>query len=486
MTGSVPRSTVNLHWLTISAAVLLGVGMASPTILPTGMLAGVPGPTQGEFGFPTPWLPAQTHIKHIITVIMENRVYDNYFGQYCRSLGTYCSGVGNGPAKTTCVPYEPTNPLLGCAPPYLFSARNLNTSDLVHDWDSGRLALDNGSDDGIYLAERAGTLPLGEYNGSTIPIYWDLAEQYAISDNFFAANLSYSLPNHWYLVAGQAPTISEQSYLKTAADRTNYLNESNATPTIQDLLNGTSVSWRYYDYTLMPYDSAVNNHTWGSAYDYWNPLAGKAESYAPAFVNHFAPRTQFVTDVLNGSLPQLSWVVPAASESDHPGYNISEGESWVAQLVDTVEGSPYWNSTAIFLTWDDYGGWYDHVAPPVALEDQLSFRAPLIVISPYAKENYISHQFTDFFSLLHYEEWTFGLGCLTSLDCNAPMPWDLFAFNSTARAPLSFATSWLQAHYPAPLQAPGAGPTLCTSCGVISWPSWQGPDVPYTNPAFGD
>ncbi|MCI4361125.1 MAG: phosphoesterase, partial [Thermoplasmata archaeon] len=140
------------------------------------------------------------------------------------------------------------------------------------------------------------------------------------------------------------------------------------------------------------------------------------------------PRQQILSDLSDGSLPSLSWVIPTAPSSEHPGYNITGGETWLAQLVNAVENSPDWGTTAIFVTWDDYGGWYDHVAPSRVDRDLLSFRAPIIVISPYAKENYISHTELDFFSLLHFEEWQFHLGCLTTLDCSAPMPFDFFDF----------------------------------------------------------
>ena len=102
--------------------------------------------------------------------------------------------------------------------------------------------------------------------------------------------------------------------------------------------------------------------------------------------------------------------------------------------------------------WDDYGGFYDQVAPPVVGGDQLSFRTPMIVISPFARENYIYHGFLTFFSLLRYDEWQFGLGCLTPLDCNATMPFGLFNFNQTARSPLFFPTNYATATYPMPLQ----------------------------------
>ena len=437
----------------------------------------VPTPSDGG-GSPTShvslvWGPTSTHLQHVVTVVMENHVYDNYFGTYCRVLGPYCSSTGNGLPTKLCVPNEPSNPVLGCTKPYDLSASQLTiTPDLYHDWISGVNAWDKGAMDGFYLAEQRGTLPFGHYNQSTVPIYWDLAEQYATSDNMFAANLSYSLPNHWYLVAGQAPNITQYSKLHNTSDRAAYLTQADNTPTVQDLLNRTSVSWKYYDSNLSSWASATSTVQYTgpySAYDYWNPMAARNESYAPWFSSHFVPRSSFLTDAANGTLPNISWVIPAQNASDHPGFNETAGQSWVAQLVDAVELSPEWSSTAIFVVWDDYGGWYDHVAPPRVLTKLLSFRSPFLVISPYARENFISHQFVDFFSLLHFVEWQFYLGCSTVLDCTAPVPFDVFDFNRTARPPIVFPTDWTNATYPMVLQ-PLDAPILCDRCHqVIPW-----------------
>ena len=413
------------------------------------------------------WGPGSTHLSHIITVVMENRDYDTYFGTYCRSLGPYCSSTGNGIPAGTCVPYVPTDPAQGCVTPFDFNGANLSTNDLEHDWISGAIARDGGAMDGFYAAENSGVEPFGHYNGTTIPIYWDLAEEYALGDNLFGGDLSYSLPNHWDLLGGAAPNVSEDTYVASPADHHTYLAESNATPTVQDLLNGSGVSWKYYDWSLWPYANAVHYTNVvgdGSAYNFWNPMAARAESYADAYASHFVPRSTFFDDAQNGTLPQLAWVIPDWGFSDHAPANVTAGQAWVARLVNAVEASPEWSSSAIFIVWDDYGGFYDHVAPPRVLGQLLGFRSPAIVIGPYVKENYIGHRFLDFYSLLHLAEWRFGLGCLTGRDCTAPLPFDFFNFNQTARTPWFFPTSWASAVYPMPLQGHGGPDTVCLDC----------------------
>ncbi|HEY6238556.1 MAG TPA: alkaline phosphatase family protein [Thermoplasmata archaeon] len=423
------------------------------------------------------WGPQSTHLQHVVTVVMENHDYDNFFGTYCLVGGPYCSSTGNGLAPGLCVPNDPVNPYAGCTQPFNFTAAQMNiTPDLYHDWASGGLAWNHGAMNGFYKAEGRGSTPFGHYNGSTVPIYWDMAEQYAIGDNMFAANLSYSLPNHWYLIAGQSPNITQHSKLHNSSDQSIYLSQARNTSTVQDLLNGTPVSWKYYDSALAPWPYAITTvHYTGpsSAYDYWNPMASRNESYSPAFASHFVPRSDFLTDAANGSLPNISWVIPAQNVSDHPGYNETFGQSWVAQLVNAVESSPDWSSTAIFVVWDDYGGWYDHVPPPRVLTKLLSFRSPFLVISPFAKENYIGHAYIDFFSLLHFVEWQFHLGCDTALDCGASLPLSFFNFNQTARPPIFFPTVWTNATYPMTLQ-PISQPILCDSCHRIV--PWMWPD----------
>jgi phospholipase C len=461
--------------------------VVTPTILTSSTVSSLPpnGPGNG-YTIVKAFGPSDTHLRHIITVVMENHDYDNLFGTYCLTLGTYCTSTGNGIPIGTCVMYFVTMPQYGCIKPYSLTNRSLNVSDLPHDWISGTKAYANGTLNDFFNAEEDSTVPFGHYNGTTVPISWDLAEQYGLGDNFFAGNLSYSLPNHWDLVAGTAPNISYNSYIKSGSDRVSYLHQANATPTIENLLNGTSVSWDYYDFALLNQTQSDRAVSWGSAYDFWSPLAGTSESYAPNESVHFAPRQQFLTDLSDGSLPQLSWVIPSATYSEHPGYNITEGEGWLAQLVDAVEASPDWASTAIFVTWDDYGGWYDHVVPTFDGSDLLSFRAPLLVISPYARENLISHQYLTFFSLLHFVEWQFGLGCLTTLDCNAPLPFSFFDFNQTARLPIMFPTAWSQARYPMPPQGSLSSPMLCPSCGDQNWQSWTYDANPEFNATLGD
>ena len=156
-------------------------------------------------------------------------------------------------------------------------------------------------------------------------------------------------------------------------------------------------------------------------------------------------KTQVLTDIANGKLPPVSWVIPTALSSDHAKVNDGSGPSWVASIVNAIGNSPYWADTAIFITWDDWGGWYDHVPPPKVLANcaewgcgyVYGFRVPLIVVSPYAKRRYISHVNHDFGSILKFIEETYGLPSLGYADAPADDFADCFDFNQT---PLTFQT----------------------------------------------
>ena len=384
-------------------------------------------------------------IQHVVILMMENRAYDNYLGEYCLQVGPYCPMAANGIPAGTCVPLYPTNASSPCAVPYNMTAANWSgQGDLPHTWKSSHQALNNGSMNNFYLAETRLNYTFGHFNGSTIPTYWDMAEESGISDNFFSSTLTYSLPNHWFLVAAQAPPVIMGSTINNGNNITaahDYLDQANVTPAIeQELLANPSVSWNYYDYALENYSHAIHDLSSDdpSAYGTWNPMAAKNQSYVGSVPSHFKWQSSFFTDVQNRSLPNISWVIPNAKYSDHLPANVTYGEDFVASVVNAVAASPYWQNTAVFVTWDEYGGWYDHVAPPQIDANGLGFRVPIFVFSPWTQPGYVDHSTLYFESLLHFVEWRWNLGCLLPRDCTAPLPTGFFNFNYT-HAPSFFA-----------------------------------------------
>jgi phospholipase C len=402
--------------------------------------------------------PATNPINHIVVIMQENRSFDNYFGTYPGA-----SGIPRG----TCMPLSPDHPNVGCVKPFL-------STNVI----SGVIAHDNGKMDVFMGAENEDRKTMSYYDNKTIPYYWDLARHYVLADNFYSSVLSYSLPNHWFALAGQAPATSmfyfmhrppHNNILNQAENAsiiaggggnqnatmgnttvaanfgvnpnptsTNlrdevarvYLEESNLTKTVADLfMNNThNITWKYYDHLVRAgnYKAAVSS---GRAFEFWNPFSAKGSTYTAEYSPHFANRAQIFTDLKNGNFPQVSWVMPSFPISEHPPANITSGMNWVKHVINAIMNSPYWNSTAIILTWDDYGGFYDHVAPPQIDKYGLGFRMPTIIISPYSKPGYIDHTQYQFESMLKFIEWRFSLQPLTERDLHANNLLNAFDFN---------------------------------------------------------
>jgi phospholipase C len=209
-------------------------------------------------------------------------------------------------------------------------------------------------------------------------------------------------------------------------------------PTLTDLLNSASLSWRYYAPSA------------GSIWTAPNAIQHMCVPSAPTggvctgsdWTNNVVVATtqnpaQVLTDISGGQLASVSWVIPSGLESDHALNNDGSGPSWVTSVVDAIGNSSYWSNTAILILWDDWGGWYDHVPPKILNSYEFGFRVPMIVISPYAKPAYISHVPHDFGSILKFVETTFNLPSLGYADAAADDLSDCFNFSQT---PISFQT----------------------------------------------
>jgi phospholipase C len=442
--------------------------------------------------------PATFPIKHFVIITLENHAYDTIFGTYCQQYSYYCDNTGHGLNLNYCIPLYPNNTSVGCQKPYPFPSATTIVSDIPHGWVSSTLAYDGGKMDNFFRAEWGYPKNLtdarqtfGYYNATTAALFWDLAEQYGISENFFASNLSYSLPNHWFEQAGAAPYSAIRYLIGTSGANPaslqgnltcnavclqeleyedgeftpnatknatltvddSYLDEANVTRTFQDLFNGTKVSWTYYERPLASsYNKSLQT---GNIYGFWNPDVARAETYTAPFHSHYVDRNQFAQDALAGNLSNVSWIIPTPAQSCHPifgGVSESGNLGWcmsaVGQYIEAVEKSPEWNSTAVFVTMDEYGGFYDNSLPHSLNGSSLGFRVPLLVISPYTPEGYISHQLGYFESFLHTIEWKFGLKNLTSRDAGAPLLTGMFDTHASPRPPMALPTNFTNATYP--------------------------------------
>ena len=299
--------------------------------------------------------------------------------------------------------------------------------------------------------------------------YFQLAEQYTFADRMFQTNQGPSFPAHQFIISGtSAPsagstlfasenTTSSGAGCDAAAGTTVKLidptgSETSNDPiypcfehqTLTDLLEAKSLTWRYYT----PPGPAIWNgpvaiqHICGPNVPPPNGTACVGSDWTNNVVLN---QKQILTDITNNQLKDVSWVIPSGQDSDHAGNSGTTGPSWVASVVNAIGNSPYWANTAIFITWDDWGGWYDHVAPPQVLVNCATwgcgyvygFRVPLIVVSPYVKAQHISKTQHDFGSILKFIEVTFSLPSLGYADVAADDFSDCFDFNQT---PLKFQT----------------------------------------------
>ena len=261
---------------------------------------------------------------------------------------------------------------------------------------------------------------LSYYDWHEIPNYWDYARRYTLCDRFFSSVDGPSEPNHLYTVAAQSgglvnnppPNIGGQDGVYTF-------------PTMAELLQKTGVSWKYYDEKADPHKHSL-----------WNPLPGfKAFQSSPELMSHLVGLTEFYHDAKAGTLPQVCWIVPTARDSEHPPADSARGMRHVTDLINAIMSGPNWKDTAIVLTWDDFGGFYDHVMPPNVDEYGYGPRVPTLVISPYARPGYICHSTFDFTSPLKLIEEKFSLQPLASRDASAKDMLDCFDFQQQPLAP---------------------------------------------------
>jgi phospholipase C len=377
----------------------------------------------------------QSPIQHLIVIMQENRPFDNFFWTFPGAMGNFQTD------SRECMPDNPPR-ARPCTKP--IQVTSPSSKDLAHGWTSSWQAYDKGKMDGFVAAEGC-TCTMDYYTKATIPYVWDFAANYTLSDMMFSSVKSYSQPNHWFMLSGQAPVVSITEYgaqeKKQCVNNGEitwstcyYINQAQKISTMPDLLAEKGITWKYYDVPPEPtLDQAILS---GNANAYWNPLLAKNETYTNSqFGSNVVARADFFTDLNNGALPNISWVIPSAPISDHPPANVTLGEWWIDYVISSVMQSKYWNSTAIVLMWDDYGGFFDTIAPPTVSDNEnmtkdvgLGFRVPAVIISPYSRAGYIDNTVYDFESTLAFIEWNWNLPPLGIRDSMANNMTDAFNF----------------------------------------------------------
>ncbi len=273
--------------------------------------------------------------------------------------------------------------------------------------------------------------------------YWDMAHEWVLADKMFQSQLDASFVAHQYVIAAQAAWSVDLPGLVWGCgggknDDISTITKIRDTDgprikpcydyeTLGDELDKAKLSWRFYASSFGSFSSAGGS-LWSSY------QAVRHIRYGPDWKYVISPNWKFITDVRAGKLANFTWITPVCLDSDHTNCGGGFGPSWVAALVNTLGESKFWDSTAIFVQWDDWGGLYDHVAPPYLDRDSLGFRVPLLVISPYARQNYVSHERYETASVLRFAEDLFGLGRLAAADKRANSPAaDCFDFSQKPR-----------------------------------------------------
>ena len=384
---------------------------------PSGIRGLGPGGTlRPPNSLPHPNLPAGTdtlpHIEHVVILMMENHSFDDHFGRLGRGDGLKVAPDGR-PLNY--------NPIPGGE--YILSYPMPNTAvpeggHISQSWDASHLCWDHGTNAGF--ARTCGPASMGHFTGDQLPFYYSLATHFPIGDRYFCSVMAQTYPNRRFLIAATA--LGDVATNKTGISTMDAPNG-----TIFDRLDAHGITWK----------------------DYY-PDVPTAALFLPEYSNNttngrMAHIGQFFADAAAGQLPHFALVDPYTDYSEEDG-DISIGEAYAARIIGAVLSSPNWSRTAMFLVYDEHGGWFDHVPPQRAVRpdnvppeitvppdqpggyDYTGFRVPCVVISPFAKRDFVSHVVHEHTSLLKFVETKWNLPAMTYRDANAPDMYEFFDF----------------------------------------------------------
>jgi phospholipase C len=386
-------------------------------------------------------------IQHVVVVVKENHTFDNYFGSFPGAEGASVCQTSTG--TITC-PHAPDS----------------TPRDLCHEhscaltaWNQGAM---NGWDQVSGTSVNGDELAYAQYHESDIPNYWQYARQFALADHFFANVLGPSFPGHMMVLAAQAnwaidnpttnllwpywgcdePFWSTVSVLDKGGPNTKSVFPCFNIPSIPDLLPA-SVSWKFY---------GTNFYLFPENWSMFDAISGIRNT---GQWSHIVNESQVASDIAHHTLPAVSWLVDQDLADEHPGVGgVCAGENWTVSHLNLLMQSDYWRSTVILFTMDDFGGWYDHVAPPRQYGGDathpygLGFRLPLIAISPYARPHYVFKDVAEQASIPRFIERVFGV--TTTLSALDPAAQDgqandlmgMFDFTQAPQPPLVLPTRW--------------------------------------------
>jgi phospholipase C len=382
---------------------------------------------------PTPAIQTRWPIKRVVYLMLENRSFNNLFGKFPGVTGS-TMGVDNGVEK----------PLIRC-PDWL-------PGDIPHDLSAHIACTNDGAMDGFAGGAYGATYGYTIFDEDQIPNYWHWAREYALSDKFFASAAGPSYPNHFFFIAGTSggaidnpenievrfegggkkfkswgcDAIGEDVFVLVKDDQGNLTKHDTCFtfPTVGEQLSAIGIDWAYY--------SAVP----GQAGYFWNGYNGISNVFhTDMWHEHVRPVDRLVKDIHAERLPAVTWVTPRFELSDHPPFSTGHAHNWVSRVINSLMQSPMWEHTAIFLTWDEWGGFYDPVMPPKVDPVGLGIRVPMLTISPYTRRGLIDDEPGEFSSPLKFISDNWGLDYLTPRIADTHNFEHVFDFSKKPRAP---------------------------------------------------
>ncbi len=363
-----------------------------------------------------------TPIEHIIVVMQQNHTFDNYFGTYPGA---------NGIPPDTCMPVSLSDSQSeACISP--FNMATYPVTDLSHStgtflaqYQTGKL---NGFVDALNRLNQDGKLTMGYYDSNDIPFYWNIADQFVLFDNYFSSAHTGSVMNRMFSISGQPG--SEENRIPE--------NGFGDIPTIFDRLQERGISWKYY---IKDYDPDLNYRSLQEL-DYlppqiqWVPLLSFDRFLDdPELSSRIVDLSEYYTDLKNGTLPAVSYVLLLGA-TEHPISDPQLGQITTRTMIQTLMISDVWKSSALLITYDDWGGWYDHVLPPQVDKYGYGFRVPALLVSAYARQGHIDHTQLDHTSILKFIESNWAIEPLAKRDAQANNITSAFDFASAPREPV--------------------------------------------------
>ena len=422
--------TRRLHRLAPALVVFVTLAAACTPDDPTVPAARAPGTPAAPGASPEEDIVAQLRerIKHIVFIIKENRTFDHYFGRYPGADGA-TEGMTSTGRKVA-----------------LAQAPDVTSKDLGHSFEDGLVAVNGGQMDGFDKIMNGDTM-LGytQFDRESLPAYWSYADEFVLGDKMFSSMYGPTFPEHLYTVAAQSGQVTGNKIDRGDAVPGGYCDDPSEEvprfrqlterevkevmrlerdarvakvkefwervwpcfdfPVIQDGLTDAGVSWRYY----------------GNAGFYSALLAIKHIRFSKHWGTDVVPEGRFLDDLKAEKLRSVSWVLPGVGFDEHPGggHSVCKGENWTVRHLNALMRTKHWRDTAVFMIWDDFGGFYDHVPPPQLDVMGLGPRVPLLIISPWAKNGYIDSTTYEFSSVLKFIETVHGLDPLTDRDAQA-------------------------------------------------------------------